>query len=191
MPNKSSWGDDGDIAFSQLTNIHDHVSGKSGPDRTLTLTALRCAINKCGWPQDKADTTTEQQPVGLNKADTTTEQQPVKLTYADKFTVAFMTTVAEQGKAVVEHARGEGGKLKFNIGEVVNKQPIPAVIYEHAEKTTALMEELTAIADGLSVLKLPAGKMKNMVQDAAKAGYPLNMGVGSFDSQKLYDKPFA
>jgi len=41
----------------------------------------------------------------------------------------------------------------------------------------------------LSVLKLPAGKMKNMVQDAAKAGYPLNMGVGSFDSQNSMINP--
>ena len=168
-------GEMGDIAFSQLTNIHDHVSCKSGQDRTLTLTALRCAVKECGWPQDKADTTTEQQPVELN--------------YANKFTVAFMTTVAEQGKAVVEHARGEGGKLKFNIGEGMNEQPIPAAIYQHAEKTEAVMKKLTAIANGLSVLELPAGKMKNMVQDAAEVEYPINMGVGSFDSQNSMINP--
>ena len=161
-------GEMGDIAFSELTNIHDHVSCKSGQDRTLTLTALRCAINECGWPQDKAYTTTEQQPVELN--------------YANKFTVAFMTTIAEQGKAVVEHARGEGGKLKFNIGEGMNEQPVPAAIYKHAEKTEAVMEKLTAKANDLSVLELPAGKMKNMVQDAAEVEYQSNMGVGSFDS---------
>ena len=51
------------------------------------------------------------------------------------------------------------------------------------------MEKLKAKADGLSVLELPAGKMNNMVQDAAEVEYPSNMGVGSFDSQNSTINP--
>ena len=147
----------GDVAFAELCGIHDHVSCKSGQDRTLTLTALRLAIADAGWPR----------------------QPEADAEYKSKFAVAFFKAVATQAKPVVEHARGIGGKLKFNLGELPNEQPIPGALFRYMQSPYGedarfdLMKIITEdpnLREGLKTVKMPTGLLGIIVDaDASVA----------------------
>jgi len=154
----------GDVAFAELTGVHDHVSCKSGQDRTLSLVALRSAVAKCGWPSDPTPELTGE--------------------YKDNFTREFVATVAREAKSVVEHARGEGGKLKYNLDEVLNKQPVPGAIFDYLESGQAehLRSEIvldTALREGLKSVKLPKGKLNS--------DFGLGSNIGDKDLGKIVD----
>jgi len=154
----------GDVAFAELTGVHDHVSCKSGQDRTLSLVALRSAVAKCGWPSDPTPELTGE--------------------YKDNFTREFVATVAREAKSVVEHARGEGGKLKYNLDEVLNKQPVPGAVFDYLESDQAehLRSEFALnnnLREGLKSVKLPKGKLNSDLG--------LGSNIGDKDLGKIVD----
>tara|TARA_A100001015_G_scaffold319771_1_gene443789 strand:- start:1181 stop:2830 length:1650 start_codon:yes stop_codon:yes gene_type:complete len=92
----------GIAAFDHLSGICSHKSCKSGQDRTLTQVAFKEAITECNgkWPND-------------------TQQRA-------RFAAYFLFSAAQQAKPVIESARGQGGKVKWEISNPLNKQPIPS-----------------------------------------------------------------
>jgi hypothetical protein len=140
----------GDVAFAELSGVHDHVSCKSGQDRTLTLTALRLAVAEVGWPT--MDTAA----------------------YKGYFAVAFFKAVAAQAKPVVEHARGDGGKLKFNLEEKLlrKEQPVPGALFAYMQSADGedarlslrkIITENPNLREGLKTVKLPRGLFRFIV----------------------------
>ena len=95
-----------------------------------------------------------------------------------------MKTVASQAKSFVEHTKGEGGKLKYNLDEILNKQPVPGAIFDYLE--SGLAEVLGSdivldakVSEGLKSLKLSDGKLKSAL------GFGSN--VGDKDLQKIIE----
>ena len=136
----------GDIAFAELANMHEHVSCKSGQDRTLTQVATRLAIAKCGWLTDalqkdqslidaksNLDRTRGATARKQLKKGITAREKEIKADYKVKFTAEFFKVIAKQGKEVVEYARGAGAPLKFQLGSKISAQPIPTAFYGHVE----------------------------------------------------------
>jgi hypothetical protein len=92
-------------AFDDLTGILPNKSCKSGQDRTLTQIAFQETLASYNFKLPETD---------QEKAE---------------FAARFFANSAMQATLVIEFARGEGGKIKWEIGKLA-EQPIPKLMLD-------------------------------------------------------------